>query len=81
MRIVIALGGNALLKRGEPMHYEVQRANVRMACQQITQRSTVMNSSSLTETVLKSDSLRCNKMLTQMYPCTRLMQLALNLSA
>lgn len=35
MRIVIALGGNALLKRGEPMHYEVQRANVRMACQQI----------------------------------------------
>lgn len=35
MRIVIALGGNALLKLGEPMHYEVQRANVRMACQQI----------------------------------------------
>lgn len=35
MRIVIALGGNALLKRGEPMHYEVQQANVRMACQQI----------------------------------------------
>lgn len=35
MRIVIALGGNALLKRGEPMRYEVQRANVRMACQQI----------------------------------------------
>ena len=35
MRIVIALGGNALLKRGEPMHYEVHRANVRMACQQI----------------------------------------------
>lgn len=35
MRIVIALGGNALLKRGEPMHYEVQQTNVRMACQQI----------------------------------------------
>lgn len=35
MRIVIALGGNALLKRGEPLHYEVQQANVRMACQQI----------------------------------------------
>ena len=35
MRIVIALGGNALLKRGEPMHYEVQQANVRMACLQI----------------------------------------------
>lgn len=31
MRIVIALGGNALLKRGEPMTADVQRANVRKA--------------------------------------------------
>jgi carbamate kinase len=31
MRIVVALGGNALLKRGEPMTAEVQRANVRSA--------------------------------------------------
>ena len=31
MRVVVALGGNALLKRGEPMTAEVQRANVRMA--------------------------------------------------
>jgi carbamate kinase len=31
MRIVVALGGNALLKRGEPMTAEVQRANVRIA--------------------------------------------------
>jgi carbamate kinase len=31
MRVVIALGGNALLKRGEPMTAEVQRRNVRMA--------------------------------------------------
>ena len=31
MRIVIALGGNALLKRGEPMTAEHQRANVRIA--------------------------------------------------
>lgn len=31
MRIVVALGGNALLKRGEPMNAEVQRANVRIA--------------------------------------------------
>ena len=31
MRIVVALGGNALLKRGEPMTAEVQRANVRVA--------------------------------------------------
>src|SRR5512139_287763 len=31
MRVVIALGGNALLKRGEPMTAEAQRANVRIA--------------------------------------------------
>jgi carbamate kinase len=35
MRIVIALGGNALLKRGEPMTAENQRANVRLACQKL----------------------------------------------
>ena len=33
MRIVVALGGNALLKRGEPMNAEVQRANVKIAAQ------------------------------------------------
>lgn len=31
MRLVIALGGNALLRRGEPTTAEVQRANVRLA--------------------------------------------------
>jgi carbamate kinase len=31
MRIVVALGGNALLKRGEPMTTGAQRANVRIA--------------------------------------------------
>jgi carbamate kinase len=31
MRVVVALGGNALLKRGEPMTAEVQRSNVRSA--------------------------------------------------
>ncbi|MGH2826333.1 MAG: carbamate kinase, partial [Actinomycetota bacterium] len=31
MRVVIALGGNALLKRGEPMTADVQRNNVRVA--------------------------------------------------
>jgi carbamate kinase len=31
MRIVVALGGNALLKRGEPMTAENQRANIRIA--------------------------------------------------
>ena len=35
MRLVIALGGNALLKRGEPMLCENQRQNVRVACEQI----------------------------------------------
>jgi carbamate kinase len=33
MRIVVALGGNALLKRGEPMTAEAQRANVKVAAQ------------------------------------------------
>jgi carbamate kinase len=31
MRVVVALGGNALLKRGEPMTAEVQRNNVKTA--------------------------------------------------
>jgi len=31
MRVVVALGGNALLQRGEPMTTEAQRKNVRMA--------------------------------------------------
>jgi len=33
MRIVIALGGNALLRRSDPMTTEVQRKNVRIAAQ------------------------------------------------
>ncbi|WP_321939899.1 carbamate kinase [Paraburkholderia sp. J8-2] len=37
MRIVIALGGNALLRRGEPMTAENQRENVRIAAKQIAQ--------------------------------------------
>lgn len=35
MRIVIALGGNALLRRGQPMTAESQRDNVRLAAAQI----------------------------------------------
>jgi Amino acid kinase family len=35
MRIVIALGGNALLRRGEPMTTEVQRRNVVIAAEAI----------------------------------------------
>lgn len=37
MRIVVALGGNALLRRGEPMTFENQRANVQVACERIAQ--------------------------------------------
>jgi carbamate kinase len=32
VRVVVALGGNALLRRGEPLTAENQRANVRVAC-------------------------------------------------
>jgi len=35
MRVVVALGGNALLKRGEPMTAEVQRGNVKIAAQNL----------------------------------------------
>lgn len=35
MRIVIALGGNALLQRGQPMTAGNQRANIRTACRSI----------------------------------------------
>ena len=32
MRVVVALGGNALLRRGEPLTAENQRANAHVAC-------------------------------------------------
>ena len=32
MRVVVALGGNALLRRGQTMSVENQRANVQVAC-------------------------------------------------
>ena len=32
MRVVVALGGNALLRRGEPLTADNQRANARVAC-------------------------------------------------
>jgi carbamate kinase len=37
MRIVIALGGNALLQRGQPMTADNQRANVRVAAERIAE--------------------------------------------
>src|SRR3954466_7927294 len=33
MRVVVALGGNALLRRGQELSAENQRANARVACQ------------------------------------------------
>jgi carbamate kinase len=35
MRIVVALGGNALLRRGEPMTASNQRVNIRAACKSL----------------------------------------------
>lgn len=35
MRLVVALGGNALLRRDEPMTSENQRANIRVACHEL----------------------------------------------
>jgi len=35
MRVVVALGGNALLRRGQPMTVENQRINVRLACDRL----------------------------------------------
>jgi carbamate kinase len=35
MKVVVALGGNALLKRGEPMTAAAQRANVRVAAESL----------------------------------------------
>lgn len=35
MRIVIALGGNVLLRRSDPMTTEVQRRNVKIAAEDV----------------------------------------------
>ena len=35
MRVVVALGGNALLRRGQPMTVENQRDNVAVACEHL----------------------------------------------
>ncbi|ABE36630.1 amino acid kinase family protein [Paraburkholderia xenovorans LB400] len=40
MRIVIALGGNALLRRGEPVSAEAQQRNVRLAAAQLAKAAT-----------------------------------------
>ena len=43
MRLVIALGGNALQKRGEPMRCDIQQANVRIACEKIARATKATN--------------------------------------
>jgi carbamate kinase len=35
MRVVVALGGNAQLRRGQPMTIEIQRVNVGVACDRL----------------------------------------------
>jgi carbamate kinase len=40
MRVVVALGGNALLRRGQPMTVENQRANVVVACDHLASVAT-----------------------------------------
>jgi carbamate kinase len=40
MRIVVALGGNALVRRGEPLEAEVQRANLRKAARALARLAT-----------------------------------------
>jgi carbamate kinase len=37
MLVVAALGGNALLKRGQPLTAEAQRANVKIAAQSLAE--------------------------------------------
>ena len=41
MRIVIALGGNALLRRSDPMTTEVQRRNVKIAAEAILEEHVI----------------------------------------
>ncbi|MCX6397619.1 MAG: carbamate kinase [Propionibacteriales bacterium] len=43
MRVVIALGGNALLRRGQPLTAENQRANIRQAAAQIARIAQVVD--------------------------------------
>ncbi len=53
MRLVVALGGNALLKRGEPMTAGNQRENVKVAAHALAPLARQYHSSSPTATVPK----------------------------
>ena len=45
MRVVVALGGNALLRRGQPLTAENQRANARVGVRARSRRSRSSTSS------------------------------------
>lgn len=69
MRLVIALGGNALLKRGEPMLCENQRENVSLACRQIAKAYAGNELLSRTAMVLKWGCLHCKTMRIRKFRC------------
>ena len=57
MRVVVALGGNALSQRGQPMTAEVQRENVRVAAEALARWWASTSSSSPTATGRRSGCL------------------------
>ena len=62
MRVVVALGGNALLKRGEPMTAENQRPNVRAAAPALAAVGEARTSSCCrTATARRSGCSRCRR--------------------
>ena len=69
MRLVIALGGNALLKRGEPMLCENQRVNVSLPADRLPRLMLVMNLLSRTAMVLKWGCLHCKTMRIRKFRC------------
>ena len=71
MRIVVALGGNALLRRGEPMTADNQRANIRIATEQIAKIHPGNELVIATAMGRKSACCRCKRPPTPRFPPTR----------
>ncbi len=71
MRVVVALGGNALLRRGEPMTAENQRANVRRRARRWRRSRSSTSSSSPTATVRRSGCSRSRARPTPRWTRTR----------
>ena len=59
MRVVAALGGNALLRRGQELSAENQRENARAACKALARSRSSTSSSSRTATGRRSACSRC----------------------